>query len=213
MIEQHNDSRMLTGLRATGGPRDGDGVTIANVSASSPAAREGLKPGDRVVRVGSQPIDDRLDFALAMLDSPLGQPLEISIERSGQRIDLAMVSERVDTEQSIAELAWSVLGIQAQTVPESTMRRLNIRMATKYRGGLYITGIRPGSAADQLGVVSGDVLLGIHDWETTNMKDLAGILMHDDIQRGPKAKFVLARRGQTVVGHVQLAAQEMPSRR
>ena len=68
MIEQHNDNRLTTGLRTSGGPRDGDGVTIANVSASSPAAREGLKPGDRVVRVGSQLVDDRLDFALALLE-------------------------------------------------------------------------------------------------------------------------------------------------
>lgn len=207
MIEQHNESRLLTGLRATGGPRDGDGVTIANVSASSPAAREGLKPGDRVVRVGSQPVDDRLDFALAMLDSPPGQPLEISIERSGQRIDLAVVSERVESDQSVAELAWSVLGIQAKPVPDSTMRRLNARMNTKYGGGLYITGIRPGSAADQQGIVAGDVLLGIHGWQTSTMKDLAGILEHPDMQRGPKAKFYLVRREQTLFGHLQLAAQ------
>ena len=64
MIEQHNESRLNPGLRTTGGPRDGDGVTVANVSASSPAARGGLKPGDRVVRVGSQKVDDRLDMAL-----------------------------------------------------------------------------------------------------------------------------------------------------
>ncbi len=215
MIEQHNENRILTGLRASGGPRDGDGVTVANVSASSPAEREGMKPGDRVVRVGSQPIDDRLDFALAMLDVPAGKPLRIGIERSGEQIDVAMTTENVlgVGQDSIDDLAWKVLGVHAKPVAETTMRRLNSRMRTKYRGGLYITAVRPGSAADEQGITAGDVLLGIHGWQTSSMKDLAGILEHPDIQRGPRAKFYIVRREQTLFGHLQLAEQPKLSHR
>jgi serine protease Do len=215
MIEQHNDNRMMIGLRASGGPRDGDGVIVANVSASSPAAREGLKPGDRVVRVGSQEIDDRLDLALALLDLPPGDELQIAVERGGQRMDVAMKTETATARnaQSVSELAWDVLGVQAKTVADSTMRRLNSRMRTKYRGGLYITSVRPGSAADEQGITAGDVLLGIHGWQTSSMKDLAGILEHPDIQQGPRAKFYIVRREQTLFGHFQLAAQPGATRR
>ena len=115
--------------------------------------------------------------------------------------------------QSVSELAWDVLGVQAKTVADSTMRRLNARMRTKYRGGLYITAVRPGSAADEQGITSGDVLLGIHGWQTSSMKDLAGILEHPDIQRGPRAKFYIVRREQTLFGHFQLAAQPGATRR
>ncbi|MCG8651854.1 MAG: PDZ domain-containing protein, partial [Pirellulales bacterium] len=197
------------GLRASGGPRDGDGVTVANVSASSPAAREGLKPGDRVVRVGSQRVDDRLDFALAMLATAAGEPLHFEIERGGERLDLTMKTEGLPggSRRSVSELAWDVLGIQAKPVADSTMRRLNSRMRTKYRGGLYVTAIRPGSPADEQGLSAGDVLLGIHGWQTSSLKDLAGILEHPDIQRGPRAKFYIVRREQTLFGHFQLAAQ------
>jgi serine protease Do len=212
MIEQHNESRLTTGLRTSGGPRVGDGVTIANVSASSPAAREGLKPGDRVVRVGSQVVSDRLDFALALLDVYPGEPLQIGLERSGQRFELALQTETQPLESaSVDDLAWSVIGVQAKPVAEATMRRLNTRMKTKYRGGLYITAVRPGSAADQQGILPGDVLLGIHGWQTSTMKDLAGILEHPDIQRGPRAKFYLVRREQTLFGHMELAAQPAAS--
>ncbi len=215
MIEQHNDNRITTGLRASGGPRDGDGVTVANVSASSPAARDGLKPGDRVVRVGSQKVDDRLDFALALIDVPPGEQLQIGIERSGQQMDVAMKPEGIRGVgiSSIADLAWNVLGVQAKPVAEATMRRLNSRMRTKYRGGLYITAVRPGSAADDQGITPGDVLLGIHGWQTSSMKDLAGILEHPDIQRGPRAKFYIVRREQTLFGHFQIAAQGDLARR
>lgn len=214
MIEQHNDSRITIGLRASGGPRDGDGVTVANVSASSPADKEGMKPGDRVVRVGSQSIDDRLDFALALLAVPPGDEIEMAIERSGQRIDVAMMTEDVQRgRSSIGDLAWKVLGVRAKTVADSNMRRLNSRMRTKYRGGLYITAVRPGSPADEQGITTGDVLLGIHGWQTSSMKDLAGILEHRDIQRGPRAKFYIVRREQTLFGHFQLAAQPTSTRR
>lgn len=208
MIDQHNDSRLAIGLRTSGGPRDGDGVTVANVSASSPAAREGLKPGDRVVRVGSQPIDDRLDFALAMLNAYPGEPFQIGVERSGREYEFAMKTDRRDVESmSVADRAWNVIGVQAKPVAASTMRRLNSRMRTKYNGGLYITSVRPGSAADQQGILPGDVLLGIHGWQTSSIQDLAGILEHQDIQRGPRAKFYLIRREQTLFGHMELAAQ------
>ena len=48
-------------------------------------------------------------------------------------------------------------------------------------GGLYVTAVKPGSAAERQGIIAGDVLLGIHGWQTSSMKDLAGILKHPDI--------------------------------
>ena len=214
MIDQHNDSRLTTGLRTSGGPREGDGVTVVDVSASSPAARVGLKPGDRVVRVGSQPIDDRLDYALALMSLRAGDDLDLVIERGSSQLDLAMKTEPRGAESyTVGDLAWNIIGVHAKPVADSTMRRLNSRMRTKYRGGLYVTAVKPGSPADQQGIMSGDVLLGIHGWQTSSMKDLAGILEHPDIQRGPRAKFYLVRREQTLFGHMDLAANPAASKR
>ena len=207
MIDEYNERRLLTGLRTDGGPRDGDGVTVAHVSASSPAARDGLKPGDRVVRVGSQPVDDRLDFSLALLNVQPGEPLKIAIERGGRHYDLAMTTDSPQKSASVEALAWSIVGIAAHPVAESTMRRLNARMRTKYRGGLYISDVRPNSPADQQGISKGDVLLGIHGWQTSTMADLAGVLEHPEMRTGPRAKFYIVRREQTLFGHLQLVQQ------
>ena len=213
MIDQHNNSRLLTGLRTNGGPRDGDGVTVANVSASSPAAREGLKPGDRVVRVGSQVVDDRLDYSLAMLSTRPGDSIPMSIVRGGKRLELDMATKAVSNNFAgdISNLAWDVIGVRAKSVSSSAIQRLNTRMRTSYRGGLYITAVKPGSAADDQGIQVGDVLLGIHGWQTATIDDLQGILEHPDIQRGPRAKFYLVRREQTLFGHMQLASQPATS--
>jgi serine protease Do len=166
-----------------------------------------------VVRVGSNPVNDRLDFALALLDVQPGDELDLEIERGDQRLGLAMKTEPRNSDSlPIVELAWDVIGVRAKPVAESTMRRLNARMRTKYRGGLYITAVRSGSPAEQQGILAGDVLLGIHGWQTASLKDLAGILEHPDIQRGPRAKFYLVRREQTLFGHMELAAQPTSNR-
>ncbi|MDE0863212.1 MAG: trypsin-like peptidase domain-containing protein [Rubripirellula sp.] len=207
MIDQQNDSRLATGLRTSGGPREGDGVTVADVTASSPADREGLKPGDRVVRVGSQEVDNKLDFSLALMGLRPGDDMELGIQRGSERFDFAVQTEsRAAESYTVKELAWSIIGVQAKPVPDSTMRRLNSRMRTRYRGGLYVTAVKSGSAAEQQGIIPGDVLLGIHGWQTSSMKDLAGILEHPDIKDGPRAKFYLVRREQTLFGHMELAA-------
>ena len=130
---------------------------------------------------------------------------------SGSGVAMKTASRSSDA-LTIAEMAWDVIGVQAKPVAEATMRRLNTRMRTKYRGGLYITSVRPGSPAEQQGMLPGDVLLGIHGWQTATMKDLAGILEHPDIQRGPRAKFYLVRREQTLFGHMELAAQPTTGR-
>ncbi len=214
MVDQYNDSRLTTGVRTDGGPREGDGVTVVNVSASSPANGNGLKPGDRVVRVGSQPIDDRLDYVLALLEVGPGDPLAWEVERAGERMEVAMQFDAsLSRADQVAQTAWDIIGIRTQTVPEANMRRLNYRMKTKYLGGLYISDVRPGSPAAKQGIISGDVLLGIHGWQTTSLTDLAGILEHPDMQNGPRTKFYLVRRDQTLFGHMNLASQSAALRR
>ncbi len=213
MIDEYNENRLATGLRTDGGPRDGDGVTVANVSANSPASRDGLQPGDRVVRVGTQPVDDRLDFALAMLNSGAGDSLNFEIQRGGERFSIAMQTETARPSATGNELAWKVIGIQTKPVPDASIRRMNTRMKTNYLGGLMITAVRPGSAADAQGIQAGDVLLGIHGWQTSSMSDLVGILEHPEIKSGPKTKFFIVRREQTYSGLLQLAAQPGADRR
>ncbi len=209
MIDEYNDRRFQIGLRTDGGPRDGDGVTVTHVAASSPAAREGLKPGDRVVRVGSQVVDDRLDFALAVLGTGGSDGLKMEIDRDGEPLELALQASprRSQAAPTVEELAWQVIGIGAKPMAASSMRRLNSRLGTSYGGGLYITRVRPGSAAAEQSIAAGDILLGIHEWQTARMKDLSDILNHPEIQPGPRAKFYIVRQNQTLYGHLQLAAR------
>ena len=158
MIEEHNSARLTTGMRTKGGPRDGDGIIVTHVSASSPAAREGLKPGDRVVRVGSRSVDDRLDFALSMLEVRAGATVgDRCTTRKMRRSNWhwPLHAQVMSGNGSPADTAWALLGIRAKPVSTAAMHRLNARMRTPYRGGLYITAVRSGSVAADEGIQVG----------------------------------------------------------
>ena len=210
MIDQYNENRIATGMRIDGGPRDGDGATITHVAASSPAATQGLKPGDRVVRIDSIPVDDPLDAGLALLEVRSGAQVNVQVQRNQQQLTVAL-RPKTSTGSSLThpahDAAWSIVGIRAKPVSPSIMQRMNQRMGTPYPGGLYITSVRQGSVAAQEGLRNGDILLGIYGWQTTSLEDLLGILDHPDIRKGPKARFYIVRREQTLYGDFKLAAR------
>ena len=77
-----------TGMRLTGGDA---GVTVDQVGALTPAARAGLRPGDRVLSIGGEPVTDMPDVRLALFDRAPGERVRIEVQRgegpqSGRRL-------------------------------------------------------------------------------------------------------------------------------
>lgn len=213
MINRYNDRRFVIGLR--GEPDTRGGFRVIDLNESGSAKQGGLKTGDRVTKVEDESVATPLQYALCVLDATPGQKLRMEFEREGEVYEtfVSTVAGSRSSNDPVAALAWQVIGVAVRPAGDSFTRRMNTDLKTNYRGGLIVTGVRTASAADEQGIQEGDVLLGIHSWQTSNMSDLAGILEHPDIQNGPKAKFYLVRRDQTLYGHMQLASQAGTPRR
>jgi serine protease Do len=213
MISSHNEDRLSIGMRTEGGPRDGDGVAVAHVAANSPAAKQGLQTGDRILQVGSIATDDRLDFGLALIELEPGEEVQMEIERDGQPMQLALTIDAptgvvADDAQS---LAWAAMGVRIQPVSKTAMQRINARTRKSYRGGLLVTEVRKGSPADSQGIRSGDVLIGLHGWSTASTNELQGILNKVSTQESTQGQFLIIRSDQAMYGYVRLA--EVPGAR
>ncbi|WP_146391439.1 trypsin-like peptidase domain-containing protein [Allorhodopirellula solitaria] len=213
MVSRHNDRRFVIGMNGTS-EQDG-GLRIVGLSKGGSAQLGGLQTGDRIMKINEDNIDTELQYALAVLDAEPGQKLRMEFQRDEETYEtfVATLPATAASADPIASLAWQVIGVAVRPAGDAFTRRMNSQLKTSYRGGLLITDVRPGSAADQQSLRSGDVLLGIHSWQTSSLGDLAEILQHPEIRQGPNAKFYIVRRDQTLFGHMQLAAQPTTTRR
>ncbi len=207
MINRHNNRRMVIGMDGAAVSRGG--VQVTRLSEGGSAHQAGLQAGDRLVRINQQNIADPLNYELSVLELGPGDPMQVEFERDGEffQTQLATAVSSQEFGDPAAALAWQVVGVSVRPAGESFVRRMNSRLRTNYRGGLIVTDVRAGSAASEQGITAGDVLLGIHVWQTAGLEDLAEILDQPNIRRGSKAKFYLVRKDQTLYGHLQLASQ------
>lgn len=64
------------------------GVRIVHVEPASPAAQAGLRPGDVLVSVASEPVRDAQGIQRRMFAEAIGQPLPITTFRNGAMVDV-----------------------------------------------------------------------------------------------------------------------------
>jgi regulator of sigma E protease len=77
---------------------------VHEVPEMSAGARAGLRPGDRLVAVDGQPVNNRADF-IAMVSGAGGRDLAIDVERSGARVHLtAAVPQVTEGGKSVGRL-------------------------------------------------------------------------------------------------------------
>jgi serine protease Do len=184
-------------------------VRVTRVTSASPAEQLGILPGDEIVSIGPQRICRPLDLERAFLDQPAGQPVAMELRRDGQlmRLELplaearrAPVAPRVARNGDESQ-AWDVLGLRLSEEPRATFQRRN----SKYRGGMHVEEVRPGSPAAQEGILPGDILVGMHRWETASEQDIQWIVSRPTLTQMGKLKFYVLRGQNTLYGHINMA--------
>lgn len=69
------------------------GVKLSGVRGGAPAEKAGLKGGDIIVEFGSKKIANIYDYTYAMDAVKIGQPVQVTVLRDGQRVTLAVTPE------------------------------------------------------------------------------------------------------------------------
>jgi len=78
---------------------------------------------------------------------------------------------------------------------------------------LAVTGVRPGSPAARQGLLRGDVLVGMHVWQTVTLENVEYILKSPAAESEPLKFYILrtSDNGSEVLwGRLDLAGQRMP---
>ena len=66
---------------------------MSRVRADSPAAKAGLKDGDRIVEVAGKAVEDRTEWVNLLRGFKAGEKVEIVVERDGKKEKVTYVTE------------------------------------------------------------------------------------------------------------------------
>jgi Do/DeqQ family serine protease len=148
------------------------GALVANVVAESPAARAGLKPGDVIVSVEGQPVDDPNAFDYRFTTRPLGTSVKLGVLRDGKELSAT---------------------VALQTAPETPRDEITIRSRSPFSGakvanlspaladelqldsgaeGVVVLDTDNGSYASNLGFQRGDIIEQVNNEPIHRTRDL-----------------------------------------
>jgi len=170
------------------------GALIANVTPDSPAARASLKPGDLIVSVDGQNVEDPNAFDYRFATKPPGGTARLGIVRGGreQTVTVALqIAPEMPREEIVIRSRSPFSGVKIANLSPALVDELQVRNAEE---GVVIVDVDNGSYASNLGFQRGDVIQEVNGERITRTQDL---------ERLSKAqnrawRIVIVRNGQKI---------------
>ena len=205
LISIQRVDRNWHGVVASGIRRSGEsGVTVRGVEPGSPAAKSGVQTGDVITRIGKTDVHNAVDLERTLLGRNAGDSISIAFRRKDKAKDASLVLEAYTgrPQHSPVGDAWQFVGLRFDVMPSGEVRAVSDR----YRGGLRVTEVRGDSPAHRQGIRQGDILVGMHIWETVTLENVEYVLKHKDFEDFSPVKFYVLRGDQTLFGHLRIAS-------
>ena len=170
------------------------GALIANVAPDSPAARASLKPGDLIVSVDGQNVEDPNAFDYRFATKPLGGTARLGIVRGGreQTVTVALqIAPEMPRDEIVIRSRSPFSGVKIANLSPALVDELQVRNAEE---GVVVVDVDNGSYASNLGFQRGDVIQEVNGERITRTHDL---------ERLSKAqnrawRIVIVRNGQKI---------------
>ena len=176
-------------------------VIVDGIEPSSPAAAAGVKVGDVIEQIGDVAIATSIDVERAFIDRTASAKVTLKVARDRQTVALDLPCEPVALKPvvlSAADLVWKKLGVKLQPVGADAVAKANPQL----RGGLLVTEVAAGNSAASAGIQKGDIIVGLHQWESLNLDNVTFVLNHKDFATFLPLKFYLSRDGKVLDGWI-----------
>lgn len=171
--------------------------TVVGIRQGTAASKSGFQPGDVITAVEQMPVQRAIDFERALLGRSTGQPLAVSVQRDGQVQTLELVlPAAAAAEDEFDQRTWRMLGLRLVPASKEDCQR----SASRYRGGMRVQAVRPDSPASRQNIRPGDILVGMHVWETISKDNVLYVLNHADLDNFQPVKFFILRGDETLYG-------------
>jgi regulator of sigma E protease len=161
----------------------GDGIMVRAVVENSPAEEAGIEPGDLILEVAGQPIQNSADLSNMVNSVEEGAELSLTLLRDGQEVSKTL-KPRFDEEQQ-----QQVIGV--------------------YTGWNIVTQVDEGSPSYEAGIRAGDTVYSINGQLIYNDSSMSSAL--ESVPEGGEIDMVLLRDGnQTAESLTNAGYQTLP---
>ncbi len=239
--ENQKDNHGYLGVMIAPGAEGQRGVVVRDVAPGSPAAKAGLKSGDRIIKVGDQEPKDIEGFMKAVAVYKPGDRVKLMINRDGkeQMINAALgkrpnataqrpegvgrPEERGQREDGRRAEIPGTRGAQGPAYIGVTIQpltdELRQQMKVEAKQGVVIVDVSPNSPAEKAGLKHGDVVTGVGGHAIQNPDDLsqavqnagAGKQITLEIARGNEKMKIKATPQTGTVGYFGPREGQLPS--
>ena len=172
--------------------KEKEGALVAQVVSGGPAEKAGIEQGDVIVEFDGKKVADSKALPLIVATTPVGKNVTVKLLRDGKVTDRQVkVGELEEKGVKVSETPTykKSLGITVQNLTPETAKQLGVKKDT----GVVVTGVEPGSPAEEAGIQTGDLIQQVNRKPVKNAEDF--------IQKVENAKnqdsiLLLLQRGQ-----------------
>jgi serine protease Do len=149
---------------------DESGAFVKRVQEDTPAARAGMEVYDVIRKVNDAEIDGAQDLVNTIASFPPETVVKLEVWRNGAAIPLDVKLDVRNLVAAARETSHEALGMRIEELTPDLLQRLDLSPDTK---GVVISGVKPGSPAEEARLMPGDVILEL---DRKAVKDLAACM-------------------------------------
>jgi serine protease Do len=154
---------MTEDLAQTYGLKEAKGAVVGSVTDGSPADKAGLKPEDVVLAADGRAIADNGDLSRYIASKAPGSVVKLDILRGKDRktasVTLGTFQDEAAEESTAGNRGRASLGMTLRDLTPAVAERLGLSRGME---GVVVTDVEAGEAAEDAGLVRGDVILSVN---------------------------------------------------
>ena len=174
------------------------GALVSDLIEGSPAEKAGLERGDVILQYNGKEVENNGHLRNMVAQTPVGKVVDVRIIREGREKVLKVTigelpAEVAKGEKGEEDTGGIFKGVTVQNLTPEFRERLDIPDKIK---GVIISAIEGGSAGEEYGLRSGDVILEINKKATKSVKDFNKTI--GEIKKGESILVLVYREGMTI---------------
>jgi Do/DeqQ family serine protease len=170
------------------------GALVASVVRDGPAAEAGLRPGDVIISIDSQDVEDPNAFEYRFATKPIGSVARLGVLRAGRELSVTVALRAAP---DVAREEVTITG--RSPLSGATVANLSPALADELQldqadAGVVILDVAEGSYAGNLGFRRGDIVVALNGRNIASTRELARLAE----QRTRTWRITIRRGGQQI---------------